>query len=92
MSKFKIGDKVICINANFGATGLANPQYTFPIAETNYVVRGLHSEGNALLLEEIKNPLINENPADTEICFWEWRFIHKDQVSNYSLVNPKENE
>ena len=87
MSKFKIGDKVICINANFGAKGLANPQYTFPKAETNYTVRGLHSEGNALLLEEIKNPLINDKPVDNEICFWEWRFIHLEQVSNYELIN-----
>jgi len=92
MSKFKIGDKVICINANFGATGLTNPQYTFPKAETNYIVRGLHSEGNALLLEEIKNPIINKKPVDNEICFWEWRFVHLNQVSNYSIVNPKGND
>jgi hypothetical protein len=86
MSKFKIGDRVICINANFGANALAHPQYTFPTSEKTYTVRGLHSEGNALLLEEIKNPRINDNAFDNEISFWEWRFVHEGDDGVYEII------
>ena len=91
MATFKIGEKVICINGNFRATKSQFQQFTFPKAEKEYTIRGFHSAGDALLLEEIINPKINDMAINSEISFYDWRFIGVDSKLTYDLVEQRSN-
>ena len=82
--KFKKGDKVICIDANFsyGRTKAVDDHAFrmikhFPELLKVYTVRTSPTHRSGILLCELINPiLINENGVHMEELHWnEWRFI-----------------
>ena len=82
--KFKKGDKVICIDANFsyGRTKAVDDHAfrmikQFPELLSVYTVRNSPTNRSGILLCELINPiLINENGVHMEELHWnEWRFI-----------------
>jgi hypothetical protein len=82
--KFRRGDKVICIDANwsYGKTNAVDLHAFamikhFPELLTVYTVREAPSERSSILLAELVNPiLINANGKRMEEIHWnDWRFI-----------------
>ena len=67
-SNFKKGDRVVCINASFSPSILAefkNP-ISLPRFMEIYTIRDFYDK--SIYLEEIVNPIL-------EPCFYKWRFI-----------------
>lgn len=94
--KFKIGDKVLCIDTNFSygrsnavddhAFGMIRQ---FPELLKVYTVRSCPPNRTTILLYEVINPiLINEKGDHMEELHWnDWRFI---KVKKETLKHKKE--
>ena len=99
--KFKKGDKVICIDANFsyGRTKAVDDHAFrmikhFPELLKVYTVRKSPTHRIGILLCELINPiLINENGVHMEELHWnEWRFIKvKKEILNSTEKASKAN-
>lgn len=97
MSNFKKGDKVVCINENYGLF-CAFVKHYYPNGVPNtvdtYTVRGLSSHGG-IYLEEIVNPPNKECVGDAEPDFKSFNFRKSDnnfgeEVLSDILIKAKE--
>ncbi len=99
--KFRRGDKVICIDANwsYGKTNAVDLHAFamikhFPELLTVYTVREAPSERSSILLAELVNPiLINANGKRMEEIHWnDWRFIKvKKEILNSTVKSRTAN-
>ena len=90
MNRFKVGDKVICIN---DAYSVRIPQcmfMEFPKKGREYTIRGFCEEGISMHLEEIRNEPV---PKRGEIWFYNWRFRKtKNQKTKNENTKQKNKE
>ncbi len=95
--KFNIGDKVVCIDANFDLNNREDQEYAkyfrFPELLEIYTIRWFYDK--SVFLEEIVNPKL-EYYYYQEPCFYQWRFaklpdieeeIHYLKEHNLAPVN-----
>ena len=84
--KFKIGDKVLCMNNDFEKKV---PNAKFPNGEKIYTVRYYCHEWDMVYLNHIHNPKLYTKQGMREIGFASWRFaLLEDKVDFQNFDNP----
>ena len=84
--KFKIGDKVLCMNSDFEKKV---PNAKFPNGEKIYTVRYYCDEWDMVYLNHIHNPKLYTKQGMSEIGFASWRFaLIEDQIDFKKFDNP----
>lgn len=84
--KFKIGDKVLCMNQDFEKKV---PKSKFPNGEKVYTVRYYCDEWDMVYLNNIYNPKLYTKQGMSEIGFASWRFaLLEDKIDFQKFDNP----
>ena len=84
--KFKIGDKVLCMNSDFEKKV---PKSKFPNGDKVYTVRYYCDEWDMVHLNHIHNPKLHTKKGMREIGFASWRFaLIEDEIDFKKFDNP----
>lgn len=71
---FYVGQKVVCVDGTADLNRAESSWEKLPVRGDTYTIRGIHPDADAILLEEIKNPVWRYRNMVGEVHFLMRRF------------------